>query len=61
VPVTAAAEKPTRVDRLVAVIRGEIPEAELQADLAAILDSVAIMAAAYKSSRTGKWVPVVNL
>lgn len=56
-----AAEKPTRVDRLVAAIRHELPAAELQADLAAILDSVAIMAAAYRSAKLGKWVPVAAL
>jgi predicted dehydrogenase len=59
-PVTVAAlpEKPTRVDRLVAAIKGEIPAAELRADLAATLDSVAIMEAAYKSAKTGKWIKV---
>lgn len=61
VPVTAAVEKPSRVDRLVAVIRGEVPEAELRSDLAASLDSVAIMEAAYKSSKTGKWVKAAGV
>jgi predicted dehydrogenase len=54
-------ERPKTVDRLVAVIRGEIPDAELQADLAAILDSVAIMEAAYASSKTGKWTKVKTI
>lgn len=50
-PLPAAPEKPTRVDRLAAVIRGEIPQAELKADLAATIDSVNIIAAAYSSAR----------
>jgi predicted dehydrogenase len=57
-PVAPLTDRPKTVDRLVAVIRGEVSEAELQVDLAAILDSVAIMEAAYKSARTGKWVKV---
>jgi predicted dehydrogenase len=58
VAVVALPEKPTRVDRLIAVIKGEIPVADLQADLAATLDAVAIMAAAYKSAKTGRWQKV---
>lgn len=50
--------KPTRVDRLVAVLRGEIPAPDLKKDLEAILDSVAIMEACYTSAKTGKWVGV---
>jgi predicted dehydrogenase len=59
-PLTPLAEKPTRVDRLVAVIRGQIAAPELESDLAAILDSVAVMEAAYASARRGKWVKVRN-
>jgi len=50
--------KPTRMDRLVATLRGEIPADELKADLAASLDAVAIMAAAYASSGAGGWTKV---
>lgn len=57
-PIEPAEERPTRVDRLVAVIRGEIPAEELVADLAAIEDAVAIMAAAYQSSASGTWESV---
>lgn len=60
VPVAPAAAKPDRVDRLVAVIRGAVPAAELASDLAATVDAVAIMEAAYKSSRTGRWVRVAG-
>ena len=49
---------PTRIDRLVAAIRGELPAAQLSADLAACVDAVAIMEACYDSSRAGRWVPV---
>lgn len=55
----SAMARPTRMDRLVAVIRGEIPAAELDADLAAVFDTVAIMAAAYRSAQSGTWEDVV--
>ncbi len=58
VPVEAIDECLTRVDRLVAAIRGELSAAELTADLAATLDAVAIMAAAYESSDSGTWEAV---
>jgi len=61
VAVPAAPAKPDRVDRLVAVIRGVIPAAELQKDLAATMDAVAIMEAAYKSNRTGRWTRVATV
>jgi predicted dehydrogenase len=47
--------RPSRVDRLVAVIRHEISEVELADDLGASLDTVAIMEAAYASARTRQW------
>ena len=61
VTVTPAPGRPTTVDRLVAVIKGEIPDTELQADLDAILGSVAIMEAAYASSKTGRWMKVKTI
>jgi predicted dehydrogenase len=57
-PLVPRPERPTRMDRLVAAVRGEITAAELQSDLTATIDSVAIMEAAYASSRTGNWVKV---
>jgi predicted dehydrogenase len=57
-PIAPLAEEPTRIDRLAAVIGGKIDRAALQADLDAILDTVAIMAAAYESAKTGAWVKV---
>ncbi|MBC8041705.1 MAG: Gfo/Idh/MocA family oxidoreductase [Opitutaceae bacterium] len=59
------ADVPTRVDRLVATIRGELTTEERAADLAACLDAVAIMDACYASSRAhsggsgGGWVRTV--
>lgn len=50
--------RPTRMDRLVAAIRGELSAEELAADLAATRDAVAIMAAAYLASNSGSWEPV---
>lgn len=49
---------PTRMDRLVAIIRGEIDPAILRADLDAACDTVAIMAATYASAKKGCWVSV---
>ena len=57
-PVEPVEGRPTRVDRLVAAIRGEIPADELASDLAAIQDAVALMEAAYRSSASGVWEPV---
>ncbi len=59
-PLSPADERPTRVDRLVAVIRGQIPATELQSDWEAIVDSVAIMEAAYRSARNRRWTTVPN-
>jgi len=50
--------RPTRIDRLVATIVGQVTPDELSADLAAAIDAVAIMEAAYESSKTGRWVKV---
>lgn len=49
---------PTRVDRLIAVLRGEIPQQDLRKDLEAILDSVAIMEACYASSQSGSRISI---
>lgn len=59
-PIAPADEAPKTVDRLVAVVRGQIPAADLAADLAACLDAVAIMEAAYASARSGAWAPVAD-
>lgn len=53
--------RPVTVDRLVATIAGEVSADELRADLAAAMDSVAIMAAAYESSKTGQWTKVASV
>ena len=50
--------RPTRMDRLVAAIRGELTPEELAADLAATRDAVAIMEAAYRASYSGSWESV---
>jgi hypothetical protein len=44
----------------VAVIRGEISPEELERDLAATCDAVEIMAAAYESARTGRWIGLAH-
>ncbi len=51
-------ERPKHVDRLVALIRGELSESELKLDLTATCRAVAIIEAAYHSSETGGWVRV---
>lgn len=58
VKVEALPERPTRVDRLVGIIQGRVSDDEVKSDLAAILDSVAIMEASYKSAKTGRWAKV---
>lgn len=55
-PLAPAPGLPDRVDRLVACIRDELSAEELQADLAAIMDTVVIMEAAYRSSQSGAWI-----
>lgn len=56
--VEPAQAKPTRVDRLVAAIEGGLSGEELDADLAAAIDAVAIIEACYESSKTGGWTSV---
>ena len=51
-------EKPTRIERLIAVIRGELTKEELDHDLDCCRDAVKIMAAAYESAKTGTWAKV---
>ncbi len=53
-PLTALA-RPFRIDRLVAAIRGELRAEELRDDLAASLDIIAWMEAAYTASASGRW------
>ncbi len=47
-----------RVDRLLAILRDEIPEDELEADLQATKDAVRVMEAAYQSAESGAWVEI---
>ena len=54
-------ERPTRVDRLVAAINGELTQEELDADLECAVDAVAIMEACYKSNESKKWEPVAQV
>lgn len=56
VPVEPLAGRPSRVDRLIGALNGEVTDDELQADLAAAVDAVAIMQAAYESN--GAWTDV---
>jgi len=51
-PVVPLPAAPDRMDRLAAIIRGEIPAEILRRDLEAVFDSVEIMSACYASSRT---------
>jgi predicted dehydrogenase len=56
--VAEAPAKPDRVARLIELVRGRLPDAEWKADLAAALDAVAIMEAAYASAQNGTWIDV---
>lgn len=60
-PLASLPARPVSVDRLVATILGQVSDEELAGDLSAILDSVAILEAAYASGRCGKWVKVKSL
>lgn len=57
-PVTPADNRPACVDRLIAVVQRQLPADELAADLAACIDAVGIMEAAYQANRKGGWIPV---
>ncbi|MBA2480585.1 MAG: Gfo/Idh/MocA family oxidoreductase [Planctomycetes bacterium] len=48
--------RPKQVDRLIAAVRGTIAGEELRADLAACIDAVTIMEAAYASNASGSKV-----
>ena len=61
VPVVKADEKPTRVDRFLRAIRGEMSKDELAEDLQCAADAVAIVEACYTSSQQGAWVEVAEL
>lgn len=61
VPVVKGEEKPTRVERLLRAIHGEVPAGELAADLQCAADAVAIVEACYASSEQGAWVEVAEL
>lgn len=57
--VTERAE-PIRVERLVAVVRGDVSRAALHEDLAAAMDAVAIIEACYRSARSERWEQVAT-
>ncbi len=59
-PVAPADARPTRIERLVAMIRGEIAVEELAEDLRACLWAVTTMATAYESAATGRWSKVAH-
>jgi len=61
VPVAPALARPVQVARLVAAAAGQLPRAELDADLRCAADAVAIMEACYASSASGHWEPVPAL
>ena len=58
VALQAIAERPVKVDRLMALVRGQLGEEEILADLQVAIDAVAIMEAAYASSAKGRSVRV---
>jgi len=57
-PAPKGDSRPDRIARLIAVVQGKIPAEELSEDLAACLDAVCIITAAYESNRTGTWCSV---
>lgn len=55
-PIPAQKTVVNRVDRLVAVIRGELSQSDLERDFQASCAAVTIIEAAYRSSSQGVWV-----
>lgn len=53
--------RPDRMDRLVALARGQLDAAEVAADFAATLDEAAIMEAVYAAAATGSWAEVARI
>ena len=60
-PIPKGVARPTRVDRLIAAIEGDVPQDELDKDLQCAVDAVAIMEACYQSSESGRWEDVKDL
>lgn len=56
--VEPGAEVPHQVDRLIAILKDEISQHELERDLEATEDAVKVIEAAYRSSESGTWEPV---
>ena len=48
-------DKPTRIERLIAVVKGKISQKEIDEDFIAACDAVKIMSAAYASAASGLW------
>ena len=57
-PVPDADARPNRIPRLLALVRGELSREEVADDLAACLDAVRIMDAAYRAAASGVWTAV---
>ena len=58
-PVPLAEGRPYRMNRLFALVRGELTQEEIAKDLEASVAAVHLMAAAYESARTdGRWIEV---
>ena len=55
------ANRPMRIDRLIAQIKGEVSDVDLAEELDAAFASVSIMEAALKSSAQGGWRPVEDV
>ena len=53
--ITPLDAKPTRIERLIAVVKGELSQSEIDADFVAACDAVKIMSAAYASAASGQW------
>ena len=60
-PVLKGEDKPTRVDRLIAAVNGNLSAKEFDQDLQCAADAVAIMEACYNSNKTGGWVDVPSV
>jgi predicted dehydrogenase len=59
-PVPSGKPQPARIDRLVALIRGEIAPAEVLRDLEVVHDCVLIMDSFYEANKQGRWLSLLK-
>ncbi len=59
--IASANGRPDRMDRLIALVRGQLDPAQVASDLTVTLEQAAIMEAVYTANRTGAWAEVARI